>query len=64
MCEQLTPIEALRNLKWSVSALAHIACKSQPGSYEQEVARLAARGINTDIDWVIARLESKGETAE
>jgi len=59
MCEALTPIDELRNLKWSVIALAN--ADRSPGSYGKENADNAARGIQCRLDWIIEQLTAAGE---
>lgn len=59
MCEPLLPIEELKNLKWSITAIT--ANCGQPGSYEREIAKLASIGFERRLDWVIANLNKAGE---
>ena len=59
MCEPTLPIEALKELKWSVSALVDTIC--EPGSAKKEVARLAADGVRLRINWIVANLEAANE---
>ena len=56
----LTPIDELRRLHFSISALAHFVA-TQPGSYEAENAQNIALGLRNRIAWVIANLEKAGE---
>ncbi len=58
MAEVATPLDKLRRLGFSVSALAQI---NSANSYEGELARIAAEGIKRELDWVIANLEAAGE---
>ena len=60
MCEPLLPIDELRNIQFSVVALVETVM-NKPGSYEHEVARLAANQIKRRLQWVIANLEAAKE---
>jgi len=59
MSEPLAPIDALRNLRWKISAL--LDTLTDPGSTRQAVAHLAQEGIRREIDWILANLEEAGE---
>ncbi len=58
MAEALFPLDELEALKFSVAALAE---NHADGSYKQEMARNACRGIQSRLDWCIRQLKAAGE---
>lgn len=58
MSEPATPIGILGGMKFSIASFENLHPR---GSYEREQARLMARGLQDELDWVIANLERAGE---
>jgi hypothetical protein len=58
MCEPTSPLDVLKSLRFSLSSISELHPK---GSYAAEQARMMAKGIQRDIDWVIANLEAANE---
>ena len=58
MCEPLLPIDALRDMKFSVSAMADL---HERGSFQRRQAACMSDGIRAKIDWIMAQLEAAGE---
>lgn len=58
MCEPLTPIDALEQMKWSISALCKLTTQ---GSYEARNLESATDGIRHEINWIIAQLKAANE---
>ena len=59
MPEQVSVVDMLRNLKFSVLALAELVPAEQ-GSYGKEQAKQMAKGITVDIDWCLEKLRQNG----
>lgn len=60
MCEASCPLNRLEALKFSVAALSS-AIGADKGSYQRELAHLAAKGIQNELDWCIEQLKAAGE---
>lgn len=61
MCEPSCPLTRLETLKFSISALASTIGADNHGSYQRELAHLAAKGIQNELDWCIEQLKAAGE---
>ena len=59
MCDPTLPIDELKELRFSISALSRIG--HQKGSYDREISIMAGRGIEARINWIIRQLEAAGE---
>lgn len=59
--EPLTVEYELGNLVWAVQALAELG--REPGSYERENARNAARGIVSRLEWCLERVREGAGSA-